>query len=153
LTLEVVGHHGGVVPALLLAQAVLLQVVADLLDRRQAVAQGLGLRAPLGDGQVRALAQAPVVDDVGHHVDGARGEVQRERDRRVLEDPPLGEAPSLAVPERAPPQLVPGHPVVQQRPVAADVRAHPGLGERLGQEADLAAAGARQPVDVARGQV
>src|SRR4051812_10233637 len=78
-----------------------------------------GSRAPLRDRQLPTLADAPIVDDLGDHIDSTGRVVERQHYGDVLVDPPFGKAAGLAVPEGAPEELVPRGTVVYQQPVVA----------------------------------
>ena len=153
MELEVVGDDARLVPAQRLARPVLGDVRAHLVDRGEPVEQDLRLAPPLGDRERAALADAPQVDGGGDDVDPARLEVGGQRDRDVLVHDALREPQRVLVPERAPPELVPGGAVGQQRALAGDVRRLARLGERALQEERLLLHPGGQPVHVAAGEV
>ncbi|MPM40066.1 hypothetical protein SDC9_86704 [bioreactor metagenome] len=106
----------------------------------------------LGDGVTR-LAVAPVVDVVGEHIHRPGPQVAGQGDRIVLvadrrEGEPRG------VPEAAPVDLVPHHPVADQLRERVDRGGRSGAGERdLVGPGLVRPPGRAEPVGVARGEV
>ncbi len=120
--------------AVLLGQldgALLDEQAVDELHRVEALLEHLVGEALLGDRARVVITQTPVVDGVRHDVDGASMEVGGQLHGDVLVPDADGEAQLLLVPERAAPERVPRGAVGQQRLEHPDVRAQPGLRERL----------------------